>query len=230
MRDTASIAARRHVWGPIGNATMPWLSRELRSGQEPMLQRIDARTRRFRVSAFVDLHLTHFLRKAPSTNSSALARQHDVSFVVRADEVEPIADLGASAVAGGLGTFSSLGTSRRHGEQSLRLKATARKLSPSRGREVAPSNTTEADDASVRLAQRFALWTQSSWAMPGVASGKLERAKGFEPSTPTLARSCSTPELHPHPLGTAARNARAAKAVPIAKSPRDFATTAEKRH
>src|ERR1700692_3280424 len=26
----------------------------------------------------------------------------------------------------------------------------------------------------------------------------LERAKGFEPSTPTLARSCSTPELHPH--------------------------------
>src|ERR1700735_3601724 len=27
----------------------------------------------------------------------------------------------------------------------------------------------------------------------------LERAKGFEPSTPTLARSCSTTELHPHP-------------------------------
>src|ERR1700704_249902 len=29
----------------------------------------------------------------------------------------------------------------------------------------------------------------------------MERAKGFEPSTPTLARSCSTPELHPHPFG-----------------------------
>ena len=28
---------------------------------------------------------------------------------------------------------------------------------------------------------------------------KLERAKGFEPSTPTLARLCSTPELHPRP-------------------------------
>src|SRR2546429_4240175 len=28
--------------------------------------------------------------------------------------------------------------------------------------------------------------------------GSLERAKGFEPSTPTLARSCSTPELHPN--------------------------------
>ena len=28
---------------------------------------------------------------------------------------------------------------------------------------------------------------------------KLERARGFEPPTPTLARLCSTPELHPHP-------------------------------
>src|SRR4051812_7789585 len=32
---------------------------------------------------------------------------------------------------------------------------------------------------------------------------KLERAKGLEPSTPTLARSCSTTELHPHPLTAA---------------------------
>src|SRR6478735_8110305 len=29
--------------------------------------------------------------------------------------------------------------------------------------------------------------------------GNLERAKGLEPSTPTLARSCSTTELHPRP-------------------------------
>jgi hypothetical protein len=37
-------------------------------------------------------------------------------------------------------------------------------------------------------------WKRSS------QSGKiLERAKGLEPSTPTLARSCSTTELHPHP-------------------------------
>ena len=28
---------------------------------------------------------------------------------------------------------------------------------------------------------------------------KLERAMGFEPTTPTLARLCSTPELRPHP-------------------------------
>jgi hypothetical protein len=33
----------------------------------------------------------------------------------------------------------------------------------------------------------------------GSCSSFLERAKGFEPSTPTLARLCSTPELHPHP-------------------------------
>src|SRR5208337_663555 len=31
----------------------------------------------------------------------------------------------------------------------------------------------------------------------------MERAKGFEPSTPTLARLCSTPELHPHPWADA---------------------------
>src|SRR5687768_5508791 len=30
-----------------------------------------------------------------------------------------------------------------------------------------------------------------------ISLGKLERAKGFEPSTPTLARLCSTPELRP---------------------------------
>ena len=29
---------------------------------------------------------------------------------------------------------------------------------------------------------------------------KLERAKGFEPSTPTLARLCSTPELRPRSM------------------------------
>ena len=34
---------------------------------------------------------------------------------------------------------------------------------------------------------------------------KLERAKGFEPSTPTLARLCSTTELHPRPCRFATR-------------------------
>jgi hypothetical protein len=31
----------------------------------------------------------------------------------------------------------------------------------------------------------------------GLDNEVLERAKGFEPSTPTLARLCSTPELRP---------------------------------
>ena len=35
----------------------------------------------------------------------------------------------------------------------------------------------------------------------GSARWRLERAKGFEPSTPTLARLCSTPELRPRPGG-----------------------------
>ncbi len=34
-------------------------------------------------------------------------------------------------------------------------------------------------------------------AVPGADREILERAKGFEPSTPTLARLCSTPELRP---------------------------------
>ncbi len=40
---------------------------------------------------------------------------------------------------------------------------------------------------------------------PGWTRRTLERAKGFEPSTPTLARSCSTPELHPRPNSGRAR-------------------------
>src|SRR5262249_58757926 len=42
--------------------------------------------------------------------------------------------------------------------------------------------------------------TYTAVASSSIALEKLERAKGFEPSTPTLARSCSTPELHPHPF------------------------------
>jgi hypothetical protein len=34
-------------------------------------------------------------------------------------------------------------------------------------------------------------------AVFGKSWKNVERAKGFEPSTPTLARSCSTPELRP---------------------------------
>src|SRR6185437_3450336 len=38
---------------------------------------------------------------------------------------------------------------------------------------------------------------QKNRRFPTVFEGRLERAKGFEPSTPTLARLCSTPELRP---------------------------------
>ena len=34
----------------------------------------------------------------------------------------------------------------------------------------------------------------------GYVTEKMERAMGFEPTTPTLARLCSTPELHPRGL------------------------------
>src|SRR6267378_5582014 len=54
---------------------------------------------------------------------------------------------------------------------------------------------------------------------------KLERAKGFEPSTPTLARSCSTPELHPHPLGCRPSGPSDAK---LCQKAGCFATAAEK--
>src|SRR5215216_1871471 len=39
---------------------------------------------------------------------------------------------------------------------------------------------------------------------------EMERAKGFEPSTPTLARLCSTPELHPRSV---ARQRRARRVI-----------------
>src|SRR3712207_4465627 len=38
---------------------------------------------------------------------------------------------------------------------------------------------------------------EGALSMQFLLGRKLERAKGFEPSTPTLARLCSTPELHP---------------------------------
>ena len=47
----------------------------------------------------------------------------------------------------------------------------------------------------------------------------LERAKGFEPSTPTLARLCSTPELHPRSVAPwrRARRVICPKTGPLAR-------------
>jgi hypothetical protein len=58
----------------------------------------------------------------------------------------------------------------------------------------------------------------------------LERAKGFEPSTPTLARSCSTTELHPHPRDWRRRSAdngqSYAKCGPLMQQGRNAAESA----
>src|SRR6516225_2117668 len=78
-------------------------------------------------------------------------------------------------------------------------------LASLRGRKIAAARHAPPDS---RAGSR-----NSSRTMPAVLIGieflpvlnrsvrELERAKGFEPSTPTLARLCSTPELHPHPPG-----------------------------
>jgi hypothetical protein len=77
-------------------------------------------------------------------------------------------------------------------------------------------------------AGEFALRSASICRMPAEPtaeildkSGELERAKGFEPSTPTLARLCSTPELHPHPYGGTVTPA----AGDLCQTPRRFATS-----
>src|SRR4051794_22025462 len=51
---------------------------------------------------------------------------------------------------------------------------------------------------TTQQASRFASVPPARLGEPlGASWRNLERAKGFEPSTPTLARLCSTPELHP---------------------------------
>src|SRR5258707_426074 len=60
------------------------------------------------------------------------------------------------------------------------------------------------------------------------ASKDLERAKGFEPSTPTLARLCSTPELRPP---TRRRDgSRPAREGRIIVNPTPFATLHDAPH
>ncbi len=47
--------------------------------------------------------------------------------------------------------------------------------------------------------------SRSPTTLTSICREKLERAMGFEPTTPTLARLCSTPELRPHPVCRAGR-------------------------
>src|SRR5690606_34290723 len=62
----------------------------------------------------------------------------------------------------------------------------------------------QAGNPRLRLKSAIAGWrlspmsqVQTVTRVSGPYKRLLERAKGFEPSTPTLARLCSTPELHP---------------------------------
>src|SRR3569623_709358 len=61
-----------------------------------------------------------------------------------------------------------------------------------RNQQLGRAKTTKPPFGGLRVCQ----FSSQDWKI-------LERAKGFEPSTPTLARSCSTPELHPHQKWTA---------------------------
>ena len=65
-------------------------------------------------------------------------------------------------------------------------------------------------DWAVRIASRSENGPEGLPLTSCIHRGKLERAKGFEPSTPTLARLCSTPELHPHPFPPVQRTGRGA--------------------
>jgi hypothetical protein len=82
-------------------------------------------------------------------------------------------------------------------------------------RRAEPEIVSAGDRDSLHPSRRSGRLTHGSqndgapqWACLGQGSADfceiLERAKGLEPSTPTLARSCSTTELHPRPKALAA--------------------------
>ena len=78
-----------------------------------------------------------------------------------------------------------IGTALRHpGQQRLHGSSVSR---------IGFCPTGAQPHAQRRLGRRFCCRSK-----PLKRLGNLERAKGFEPSTPTLARLCSTPELRPH--------------------------------
>ncbi len=91
--------------------------------------------------------------------------------------------------------------------QGSRRRHLARQLHALRSRIHRPGAEEPCNPSTTRSARgchpclRYVLSPMCS----GLDKRKLERAKGFEPSTPTLARLCSTPELHPHPRELAAR-------------------------
>ena len=66
-----------------------------------------------------------------------------------------------------------------------------------------PDRQASADMSLQRLSQQTNRHPTGSMqrteTLTSIIAAFLERAMGFEPTTPTLARLCSTPELRPHP-------------------------------
>ena len=74
---------------------------------------------------------------------------------------------------------------------------------PERTGSPESKNTVRYDSAHHKVPRQNrsnpAVFTAETTRGEYVSEGRLERAMGFEPTTPTLARLCSTPELRPHP-------------------------------
>src|SRR5262249_40488746 len=88
------------------------------------------------------------------------------------------------------------------GTEVLKLASRQQRLAALFTRRLRVHHAPPVLDSCERLANRFP--GNSLEDTPGQLSlncfkclMELERAMGFEPTTPTLARLCSTPELHP---------------------------------
>jgi hypothetical protein len=82
--------------------------------------------------------------------------------------------------------------------------------------EISGSGTGHRGAAMMRIAQNEKPACQRAFVKLCQIREHLERAKGLEPSTPTLARSCSTTELHPRPKELAAVTPTTGRAMPKA--------------
>jgi hypothetical protein len=82
--------------------------------------------------------------------------------------------------------------------------------------EISGSGTGHRGAAMMRIAQNEKPACQRAFVKLCQIREHLERAKGLEPSTPTLARSCSTTELHPRPKELAAMTPTTGRAMPKA--------------
>ena len=111
---------------------------------------------------------------------------------------QPVDDLALALVA-------PLGADDHHVAHSAPGSSPQRPLPPASGLPWLAGSVQHRPDNAPAAAEAPPTHIPDFWG-PGPRSDAslgprsiLERAKGFEPSTPTLARLCSTPELHPRP-------------------------------